>query len=126
MPDLDGFETANLISSASGRGTSDHLSDRDLEDAEHVFRGYSAGAVDYLFKPFDPVVLRSKVAVFIELWQKTDAIGGATRSWRSRSSPPSSARANCGTARSQTRCRRSCGLPAPTEWSTTGTSAGMS
>src|SRR5439155_13247746 len=37
------------------------------------FRGYSAGAVDYIFKPYDPEVLRSKVAVFIELDAKRRA-----------------------------------------------------
>jgi DNA-binding response OmpR family regulator len=35
-----------------------------------AFRGYQAGAVDYITKPFDPWVLRSKVAVFIDLWIK--------------------------------------------------------
>jgi DNA-binding response OmpR family regulator len=39
-------------------------------DAEHAFRGYSAGAVDYVSKPFDPWVLRAKVAVFVDLYQK--------------------------------------------------------
>ena len=37
------------------------------KDREHVFSGYDAGAVDYLFKPLDPHVIRSKVAVFLEL-----------------------------------------------------------
>src|SRR6185436_11642304 len=40
------------------------------KDEEQVFRGYSAGAVDYVFKPFNPDVLRSKVAVFIDLHDK--------------------------------------------------------
>ena len=44
------------------------------KDEEHVFRGYSAGAVDYVFKPFNPDVLRSKVAVFIELHEKTEQL----------------------------------------------------
>ena len=39
-------------------------------DAEHAFRGYSAGAVDYVAKPFDPWVLRAKVAVFVDLYCK--------------------------------------------------------
>jgi PAS domain S-box-containing protein len=72
MPDMDGFQTAELIKQ---RERTRHVPILFLtaisKDAEHVFRGYSAGAVDYLMKPFDPVILRAKVAVFIELWQKT-------------------------------------------------------
>ena len=45
-----------------------------------MFRGYSAGAVDYLFKPFDPEVLRSKVAVFIELHRKNGGAASARAS----------------------------------------------
>ena len=40
----------------------------------HVFRGYSVGAVDYLFKPFTPEILQSKVAVFVELFTKREAL----------------------------------------------------
>ena len=72
MPGMDGFQTAELIKQ---RERTRHVPILFLtaisKDAEHVFRGYSAGAVDYLMKPFDPLVLRAKVAVFIELWQKT-------------------------------------------------------
>jgi PAS domain S-box-containing protein len=72
MPGMDGFQTAELIKQ---RERTRHVPILFLtaisKDAEHVFRGYSAGAVDYLMKPFDPLVLRTKVAVFIELWQKT-------------------------------------------------------
>ena len=72
MPRLDGFQTAELI---KRRERNRHVPIIFLtaisKDAENVFRGYEAGAVDYMMKPFDPVVLRSKVAVFIELWQKT-------------------------------------------------------
>ena len=39
-----------------------------------MFRGYSVGAVDYLFKPFSPEVLKSKVAVFVELFEKREAL----------------------------------------------------
>ena len=45
---------------------SDSVSDR-LQNEEHLFRGYDLGAVDFLFKPIVPEVLRSKVAVFVEL-----------------------------------------------------------
>ena len=44
------------------------------KEPHHVFRGYSAGAVDYLFKPFDPVVLRSKVEVFVECYERGRAL----------------------------------------------------
>ena len=80
MPGLDGFETAELIKE---RERTRHVPIIFLtaisKDAEHVFRGYEAGAVDYLMKPFDPQILRAKVAVFIDLWQKTVEISAAGR-----------------------------------------------
>ena len=58
MPGLDGFETAELIKQ---RERSRHIPIIFLtaisKEERHVFRGYTAGAVDYLFKPFDPEVL---------------------------------------------------------------------
>ena len=75
MPELDGFETARLIKQ---RTRTSHIPIIFItaisKDAGHVFRGYSTGAVDYIFKPFDPEVLRSKVSVFIELWEKTEQL----------------------------------------------------
>ena len=72
MPGLDGFQTAELIKQ---RERTRHVPIIFLtaisKDAEHIFRGYDAGAVDYLMKPFEPDILRAKVGVFIELWQKT-------------------------------------------------------
>src|SRR5207244_3570594 len=44
------------------------------KEEQHVYRGYSAGAVDYIFKPIDPQVLRAKVSVFVELWEKTQQL----------------------------------------------------
>jgi PAS domain S-box-containing protein len=71
MPGLDGFETAELI---KRRERTKHIPIIFLtaisKDEQHVFRGYTAGAVDYMFKPFEPEVLRSKVGVFIELHRK--------------------------------------------------------
>jgi PAS domain S-box-containing protein len=71
MPELDGFELASLIKQ---RKRSQHIPIIFVtalsKEETHVYRGYSAGAVDYIFKPIDPDVLRSKVTVFVELWVK--------------------------------------------------------
>jgi PAS domain S-box-containing protein len=75
MPGLDGFETAALIKQ---RERTRHIPiifvTAISKDEQQVFRGYSAGAVDYVFKPFSPEVLRSKVSVFIELHEKTEQL----------------------------------------------------
>jgi PAS domain S-box-containing protein len=72
MPGLDGFETAALIKQRAKTRTIPIIFLTAISKEEgHVFRGYSTGAVDYLFKPFDPDVLRSKVAVFVDLQRKT-------------------------------------------------------
>jgi CheY-like chemotaxis protein len=68
MPEMDGFEVADLIQQDE---KNKHipiifLTAISKEDA-HVFKGYRSGAVDYLFKPFDPYILQSKVSVFLEL-----------------------------------------------------------
>ena len=72
MPGMDGFETAQDIKRR--RKT------RDVpiifltavnSDPDYAFRGYAAGAVDFIAKPFDPWVLRAKVSVFVELYNKT-------------------------------------------------------
>jgi PAS domain S-box-containing protein len=69
MPGLDGYETAQMIRSReqTKRIPIVFLSAVNKE-AEHLMRGYSMGAVDYVFKPVDPTVLRSKVAVFVDLF----------------------------------------------------------
>ena len=72
MPGMDGFQTAALIKGRERtRYTPIIFLTAISKDAEHIFRGYGAGAVDYLLKPFDPHILRAKVSVFVELWQKT-------------------------------------------------------
>jgi PAS domain S-box-containing protein len=72
MPGLDGFETAALIKQREKTRLIPIIFLTAIaEDERLVFRGYSSGAVDYLTKPFDADVLRSKVSVFIELDQKT-------------------------------------------------------
>ncbi|MCE0765403.1 response regulator [Pseudonocardia kujensis] len=69
MPGMDGFETAKHVKQ---RERTRHIPILFLTaadyDAHLAFRGYQAGAVDYLTKPFDPWVLRSKVAVFVDLY----------------------------------------------------------
>ncbi|MGX5830087.1 response regulator [Mesorhizobium sp. 43Arga] len=72
MPGIDGYETAALIRQReqSKRTPIIFLTAINKEEA-HMLRGYDAGAVDYVFKPFDPVMLRSKVAVFVDLHEKT-------------------------------------------------------
>jgi CheY-like chemotaxis protein len=75
MPGLDGYETAQIIREReqTKRIPIVFLSAVNKE-AEHLMRGYAMGAVDYVFKPVDPVVLRSKVAVFVDLFAKTKEI----------------------------------------------------
>ena len=69
MPGMDGYETAALIREReqTSRIPIIFLSAVNKE-TEHLMRGYSMGAVDYVFKPVDPVVLRSKVSVFVDLY----------------------------------------------------------
>lgn len=67
MPDMDGFETAELIRSRPRSRQTPILFLTGYRNEEHLFRGYNLGAVDFLFKPIVPEVLRSKVAVFVEL-----------------------------------------------------------
>jgi CheY-like chemotaxis protein len=75
MPGMDGFQTAEHIKQ---RERTKHIPIIFLTavqyDAHLAFRGYQAGAVDYLSKPFDPWVLRSKVAVFVDLWRMHDEL----------------------------------------------------
>jgi PAS domain S-box-containing protein len=71
MPEIDGFALAELIKQRERSAHIPILFVTAISTEErHVFRGYSAGAVDYIFKPIDPDILRSKVSVFVELWDK--------------------------------------------------------
>src|SRR6266513_2326375 len=75
MPGLDGLETAELI---RGREKSRDIPiiflTANSSGDRNFSRGYSLGAVDYIVKPVDPEILRSKVAVFVELFKKTSEI----------------------------------------------------
>jgi CheY-like chemotaxis protein len=75
MPGMDGFETAANIKRL------DQTKDVPIifltgaeDDSGYAFRGYATGAADYLTKPFDPWVLRSKVTVFLELHRKNQQL----------------------------------------------------
>jgi len=83
MPDLDGYETAATIRRRErSRDTPIIFLTANYRTDTHVFRGYSVGAVDYLFKPFMPEILQSKVAVFVELFNKREALTRQTEALR--------------------------------------------
>lgn len=71
MPDMDGFETAELM---RGSERSKHIPIIFItaisKEQKYVFQGYKAGAVDYLFKPIEPEILKSKVDVFLDLYRQ--------------------------------------------------------
>jgi two-component system, sensor histidine kinase len=71
MPEMDGFETAELI---RGIELLKHIPiiflTASMDSTVHIFNGYRAGAVDYMIKPFSPDVLKAKVSVFVDLYQK--------------------------------------------------------
>lgn len=69
MPGMDGFETAAHIKRRERTRNIPIIFLTVVDSApDYAFRGYAAGAVDYLTKPFDPWVLRAKVSVFAELY----------------------------------------------------------
>ena len=71
MPGMDGFETAAHIKrQPKTRDVPIIFLTAASAEPDHAFRGYAAGAVDYISKPFDPWVLRAKVSVFVELYAK--------------------------------------------------------
>jgi signal transduction histidine kinase len=75
MPDLNGFETANIIYER------DKLKNIPIifitafgYDEDYVFKGYKMGGVDYIYKPINPELLRMKVSVFVELYRKNQQL----------------------------------------------------
>ena len=75
MPDLDGFQTAALIRERGRNRVTPiiFLTASDESEAQK-FRGYAVGAVDYVFKPLQPEILRSKVSVFVDLARTTEVM----------------------------------------------------
>ncbi len=75
MPGLNGFETAELLKQRErSRFTPIIFLTAISKDEEYVFRGYEVGAVDYMFKPLQADVLRSKVSVFVDLHTKNQQL----------------------------------------------------
>jgi len=74
MPGMDGFETATLIRQRRNCQDTPIIFVTAYHDDVLMARGYSLGAVDYILQPVVPEVLRSKVAVFVDLYRKTDVI----------------------------------------------------
>src|SRR5690606_5907081 len=70
MPGMDGFEVAHQIRQLEDYKYTPIIFVTAInKDDKHIYRGYEVGAVDYIFKPFEPQILRSKVNFFVELYQ---------------------------------------------------------
>ena len=75
MPTMDGFETAALIRKRPSTEHTPIIFVTSIGNSPtQMYQGYSLGAVDYILTPIVPEVLRAKVAVFVELWRKTEHI----------------------------------------------------
>ncbi|GBD95318.1 MAG TPA: hybrid sensor histidine kinase/response regulator [Nitrospirae bacterium] len=78
MPDMNGFETAELM---RGNERTKYVPiifvTAISKEQKYIFKGYEVGAVDYLFKPLDPDILKSKVNIFLELHRKAAELKGA-------------------------------------------------
>jgi PAS domain S-box-containing protein len=90
MPEMDGFQTAELIRARKRSRHTPILFLTAYKSDEHLFRGYDMGAVDFLFKPIVPEILRSKVSVFVDLSrnnallrQQTEALRKTEQKFRS-------------------------------------------
>jgi CheY-like chemotaxis protein/nitrogen-specific signal transduction histidine kinase len=84
MPIMDGFETAALVRQRKSSERTPIIFITAFADETHVSRGYSLGAVDYIVSPVVPEVLRSKVAVFVDLFRKTEQVRRQAESLRRR------------------------------------------
>lgn len=80
MPGVSGLELASII---KGRKKTEHIPilflTAHLVEERDVLQGYGAGAVDYLQKPINPEILRSKISVFVDLFRKTRALAAANQ-----------------------------------------------
>jgi len=75
MPELDGFQTASLLrENYRSKDTPIIFVTAINKELRHINQGYESGAVDYIFKPFDPFILKSKVNIFVDLFEKNQQI----------------------------------------------------
>lgn len=75
MPEMDGFETAQMVHRRKrSRATPIVFLTAHGDDTASVLRGYESGAVDYLPKPVVPEILRAKVSIFLELYEKSELL----------------------------------------------------
>src|SRR5438105_3784241 len=110
MPGMDGYETAQIIRSRDQtKGIPIVFLSAVNKETEHLLRGYAMGAVDYVFKPVDPIVLRSKVAVFVDLFSKTKDVERKAR--QEQALLDANLRANAGRLHAEQELRR--GEPRP-------------
>lgn len=78
MPGMDGFEVAELMrSNAATRHIPIIFVTAINTDQKYIFKGYESGAVDYLTKPVEPFILRSKVNIFLNIWQQQHELSRA-------------------------------------------------
>lgn len=75
MPVMNGFETASIIKTREkSRDIPIIFMSAINQDEQYVYQGYGVGAIDYLLKPFDPYILKSKVSIFADIYRKNQLI----------------------------------------------------
>src|SRR4029077_15655085 len=79
MPGMDGFETARLIRLRKRNKETPIIFITSYGDDIHAVQGYSLGAVDFILSPFVPAVLRSKVNVFLQLYERSREVRQQSR-----------------------------------------------
>lgn len=80
MPVMDGYETAELLrGNSKTRNIPIIFVTAARREQEHMFKGYDAGAVDYLLKPLEPSILKSKVGIFLEMYRQRQLLEEKTR-----------------------------------------------
>jgi two-component system, sensor histidine kinase and response regulator len=80
MPDMDGFELAELMRGAARTKSIPIIFvTAGARSPQRIFKGYETGAVDFLFKPIEPMILKGKADVFFELYRQRKELANALR-----------------------------------------------